>query len=659
MKRQAVCLIVLLAFSPISALQAQHYDWIRTLRGTMESHVGKVVSDNDGNYYLCPNAALDLFLDSTAIYTTPSQGYMKTINCPMKMTPEGNVSWKKMIYGNCHTIPSAEPVIDNIFLQDDTTLALLTHLIFPTQPRNSLLDSLFFLDTLLFSEDTGFLPPHFFDSVARRSTIDIYTEMSTESGAVKKIHTIQRFFVDNTGNAFPKTNGLIDARSCYWDNIANDRLGNHIVLKNYLHSEIRQENTRALCYLVDNAHRIEIPALSGGDAGNVLLMKHSRDFDSIIAYRYIFGTIGREYSSTIGDMMVDSQGNTYVAMTIESPVSSLPMHMMLNGGDSISIDIKHVAEALLIKYDSFFHVQWVKQFKYPDWDISDCHMGCWMQQVAIDEDSNAVFAMGYISSFGGSNPFSGFMDDSLVNVYDGTILFRFRDDNGELVSLGRAEYIPPQDGDSLSYIVYNAGNIISGNGRIFSLTGFNHDFIWDDTVICTTETQYGYDMGVSVWNYSCGRIDYIGFNRCVQRDGGDTKLMYRDSVLTFVKSFVSGEYAWFGDTCIMANDDIGVLARYVDPSYAEPYGQPDVSVPRMPSSAFTFSLYPNPSRGDVTVRVGEPATVTVMDVSGRTVIAPTTVKSSFLIRRSSLPAGAYFVRCTAASGCHVAKLVLR
>ena len=133
-------------------------------------------------------------------------------------------------------------------------------------------------------------------------------------------------------------------------------------------------------------------------------------------------------------------------------------------------------------------------------------------------------------------------------------------------------------------------------------------------------------------------------------------------------------------TTVSPTADLGMLASLTDyclaveplcpPSAIAPdsavadtvcFTTPDLSDPTAvrPSSAFAFSLYPNPSRGDVTVRVGEPATVTVMDVSGRTVMAPTHVKSSFLIRRSSLPAGAYFVRCTAASGCHVAKLVLR
>ena len=72
-----------------------------------------------------------------------------------------------------------------------------------------------------------------------------------------------------------------------------------------------------------------------------------------------------------------------------------------------------------------------------------------------------------------------------------------------------------------------------------------------------------------------------------------------------------------------------------------------------------LTVYPNPSHGNVTVNVNEPAVITVIDMTGRTVLPPTHVSSSFLIPHSSLPQGSYFLRCSNAAGTTVRKLIVR
>lgn len=72
-----------------------------------------------------------------------------------------------------------------------------------------------------------------------------------------------------------------------------------------------------------------------------------------------------------------------------------------------------------------------------------------------------------------------------------------------------------------------------------------------------------------------------------------------------------------------------------------------------------ISIYPNPAQGDVTVSVGEPSSVSVVDLQGRTVIPDTPVSSQLVIPHSSLPAGTYFVRIATANGTATKKLLLR
>lgn len=75
--------------------------------------------------------------------------------------------------------------------------------------------------------------------------------------------------------------------------------------------------------------------------------------------------------------------------------------------------------------------------------------------------------------------------------------------------------------------------------------------------------------------------------------------------------------------------------------------------------AATLTITPNPAGGDVTVSVGEPSTVSVIDLQGRLVIEPTLVNSTLLIHHSSLHTGAYLVRSVNSHGTTVRKLIVR
>lgn len=70
-------------------------------------------------------------------------------------------------------------------------------------------------------------------------------------------------------------------------------------------------------------------------------------------------------------------------------------------------------------------------------------------------------------------------------------------------------------------------------------------------------------------------------------------------------------------------------------------------------------VHPNPTCGDVTVSVGQPSTVSVVDITGRTVIPPTPIISDLRLPTSDLPAGSYFVRFVSEHETAVRKLVVR
>ena len=77
------------------------------------------------------------------------------------------------------------------------------------------------------------------------------------------------------------------------------------------------------------------------------------------------------------------------------------------------------------------------------------------------------------------------------------------------------------------------------------------------------------------------------------------------------------------------------------------------------NSQLQVDIFPNPASSDVTVRVGQPSTLTVIDMSGHEVISPTPIHSSLIIPHSSLSSGVYFLRVHTSSGVVMKKLLVK
>lgn len=77
------------------------------------------------------------------------------------------------------------------------------------------------------------------------------------------------------------------------------------------------------------------------------------------------------------------------------------------------------------------------------------------------------------------------------------------------------------------------------------------------------------------------------------------------------------------------------------------------------ANAVGLTVYPNPTMSDVTVKVSHPATINVLDVSGRIVLPPTSVGNRMVIPHSTLPNGLYFVQAVIEEGVAVRKLIVQ
>lgn len=71
-----------------------------------------------------------------------------------------------------------------------------------------------------------------------------------------------------------------------------------------------------------------------------------------------------------------------------------------------------------------------------------------------------------------------------------------------------------------------------------------------------------------------------------------------------------------------------------------------------------FTVYPNPASSDVTIQVGEPSVLSVIDMTGREVMAPTEIQSILTISLSTLPSGTCFLRLQTSSGIVTKKVIV-
>lgn len=84
-----------------------------------------------------------------------------------------------------------------------------------------------------------------------------------------------------------------------------------------------------------------------------------------------------------------------------------------------------------------------------------------------------------------------------------------------------------------------------------------------------------------------------------------------------------------------------------------------VGIGELVDNSYEIIVYPNPAHGDVTVEVSNPATLTVLDLAGRVVVAPQLLSSSATLPLTDLPSGTYFLRVTTAEGTAVKKLIVK
>jgi hypothetical protein len=126
----------------------------------------------------------------------------------------------------------------------------------------------------------------------------------------------------------------------------------------------------------------------------------------------------------------------------------------------------------------------------------------------------------------------------------------------------------------------------------------------------------------------------------------DNSVAYMDTTIWYVRDFLVGQLGCTGYAALQKTDaPYGTATLYSFPTCA-------VGIQTL-TNELVSNMYPNPSRGEVTLQLAESHgeyTIQLSDISGRIVSTVTTDKSIYTIERAGLTAGIYFVRVADTKG---------
>ena len=101
-------IILMAAFVVLTfTAHAQHFDWVKTYSGQDPAgrswnYIASSVTDSHGNLYVAGQFAYGASIDGQSLLSfSPHGGDINNPNaCIMKISPQGNIVWKKIMHAN-------------------------------------------------------------------------------------------------------------------------------------------------------------------------------------------------------------------------------------------------------------------------------------------------------------------------------------------------------------------------------------------------------------------------------------------------------------------------------------------------------------------------------------------------------------------------------
>ena len=618
------CMVLFLIFSLFtSPLQAQHFEWAKGFASGQEGNriVGQV-TDSEGNLYILGTFRNTAAWDggSHLLPIAPYGPHFDVTNVLIaKITPDGEMAWKKVIHAN-NGSPSLALDIKPV---GDTAFACLVSFELPYEGSNYC----YYLDTLL-TTTSDYPTPHAPMTFTRRVALITFDF----DGDVMEQHFLTLTYLDSNGNdimreSFPdRYMNTAESINISFDIDADGNVFLCRLANDYVADLVGRYNTydgtiSGIKYWIDGRVVGQSEVQNNPLTWYPQLLKFSPHMDSLLANRYLVQRCDTniDYQTNRLVMEIDKNGNPYVVGAWSSSHESVNT-ILIDSSRNLLLSFSTANQCIpyTVKLNSTLQIDCLISLKdsiiHPEKKSSTA-----FSDICFDSDRNLVFLSGNTarSTINDTVNFCSVLlcqGHPLTNLRNDVFILCFQESGDTLAFLTYGR-VPSKYDAVIS--PHSHGNLFYSNNRIFIQPIYRGGIRLPHQNV--QFSNWG-DLGLGLVIFDCqgnviGGIDYNALSP--QNNSGPISL--QDSVL-YLTNYLTSD-ATFGDIHVPAQGYNACIAKYVDTSFMTPYVHTGDTgnVRIVVAEGGTWVSYPNPFRQRVTIECDgqEVRTAWLTDLTGR------------------------------------------
>ena len=627
-------------------INAQRFDWAKGYDVDEGKGIVGAVTDSLGNLYILGSCDAGSKWDGE--YLIPSIAKPSTKNGPMdvviaKISAEGEMVWKKVIFGN----EGANQLPQDIKKISDSTFACLVNILLPTSSRYC-----YYLDTFI----NGWSD---YPIATRSGMFHTAFIVFDFSGTVIEQHFLQVSYIDTSGNDYRINNNL--SNPIFTDGLLGasfgiDSEGNIYISRTATDSHlisVEDGTVIGLKFWVDNRLVGQVDVTDGlHRTSTPHIMKFSPHFDTLLVSRYVIQKSDTNDGALPPRLVkVDNRGKVYLIcrQTMGGPPHSGEVVIDSSAGISFRYSDKSYNNgSYLVKFDSILNPLWVVVLDDSITDSRAAPMTKYFGCVDFDYDSNLLFLSASVlrnTNLDTVSNYSMFLYRGIplpLRNYACVLSFY----NNDTAPILRSCAVVPSI-QSFSESPNTNYNLFCNNNRIFIQSQYYSGINFPSQAV-RLSNRYKRGIALTVFDYSGHVIDGIDYG--IETDGNNYpgSIVLHDSVLYLLNQLNSSPT--FGNITVPVYGCVNVIARYVDTAFMHPYVRPTHSINTVTAEP-ELTLAPNPTTGALTVSCEAAIeAVELYDIQGRCALSRECSGTSAVLDLKALPAGSYVLVAHTAKG---------
>ena len=633
----------LLALLAITA-SAQHFDWVKSYSGQEPTgkfwnYIVSSVTDSHGNLYVAGQFANGAAIDGQDLLPfSPHGGQVENPNsCIMKISPQGNVVWKKILHAN-YGQPSR---IYDLQLVGDTALFANVSITIPKEDN----EYLYFYDTLITKDNLDYLLD--MDSVSYSGITTAISSFDLD-GNLTENYLLHMAYKDSKGKLITldrQTNNGFDSvyianeqfkpGNFHVDNLGNIYFGHLSTDLLWLYCDTCASQSQSynlsngligeIVVMVNGHQRFFDAPISHPSIYNFRIFKFSPHFNDMLACRYIFYETNSSWSNwsytSSRELTTDNENNVFLLCNINSDIHRLP----LSGDTTLSANLNNYTEGMVIKFDDELTPLSITQLTTGSSGQGISMTNNVFNQCIVEPDSNSIIVLGSIARVQQDYGYPVLIGQDSLDIQDACAYFvRIDNETGALQSYGHV----PSSSRTTFLTQQSILKSIAQKNRIITHVGYKENIQTGDSSFSIASNMFGAGLYICDYNGNC--INYIDYSIEANNVILSSCLALHDSIL-YITGGTQFNLSLNSIPMSPTGNSMAYIAKYVDTSFMTPYvpttdpiDPGDVRITLVDDGA-ALVAYPNPFRQSVKIRVesGElkvengVATAWLTDLTGR------------------------------------------